>query len=240
MTNTQKSIRKLILKYSYENSCEHIPSSLSQCDYMFALFSLIDPYQYNFLMGKFYGSQGVYIPLYLNSHIKSLDNLSYFIKKDELSFVVETIDTIGDTLGFVCGLALSGMKNIIVNTSDAVFQSGYMYEALNFINNHDLDILILVDNNNFQVCDKIENINSIEPIKYMIKHMNLKLYEVNGHDIGQCKNIIFQALNENGARIIFFDTIKGYGIKEMENNDKWHYRKLTKNEFEKFMNQLTC
>ena len=236
MNSLQKNIRKHILDYSFTHQCEHIPSALSQCDYLYALFNIINPYNYNILMGKFYGAQGVYVPLYLNNHIKSLDNLSYFINANELPFTVQTVDTIADTIGFASGMALGGISNIIVNSSDAVFQSGYTYEALNFINQHNLNILILVDNNNFQVCDKIKNISSIEPIKNMIKAMhNFAYYECDGHNINLCKYYLNKMLFIKGPRIIFFNTIKGCGVSEMENNDKWHYKKLTKDDYDEFI-----
>lgn len=218
-----KDLREKILRYSFSRSWAHIPSALSQCDFMKDLFSVIDPYEFKFVFGKFYGSQGVYIPL-AETHNIDVESLSYFLSPKELPFIVENSYTIADSLGFAIGYSMGTGKRTIVTVTDGVLQSGYMYEAFMLLKKFNPNVLVLIDNNNMQVCSHTSDIVNIEPMLSMISTM-LPTSRVNGH--GDNKALISDVIARPGAQVIIFDTIKGCGVPDMENNDLWHYRKIS-------------
>lgn len=220
MINTD--LRKDILEYSFARSWAHIPSALSQCDIMLDLFSVIDPYKFKFVFGKFYGAQGVYVPL-MRTCAVDIGNLSYFLSPGELPFIVENSYTIADSLGFAIGYSIGTGERTIVTVTDGVLQSGYMYEAFMLLRKFNPNILVLIDNNNMQVCGSTSDVIDIEPMLDMVGDM-LPTVRANGHEDN--KDLISNMVDQQGARVIIFDTIKGCGVPDMENNDSWHYRKI--------------
>lgn len=216
------TLRKEILEYSFIHNMEHIPSALSWCDFMSQVLELTDLEEKKFVFGKFYGTQGVYVPL-RNIKGYNIDNLSYFINPSELPFVVEASHTIADSIGFAVGYSHITKQDTITIISDAVLQSGYTYESILYMKKFNPNLLLLVDNNCMQVCSTTESILDISPCIKMLTDL-FPCARVNGHS--DARDTIKHMLNMKGARVIIFDTVKGKGVSEMEMNDKWHYRKI--------------
>ena len=225
MTSTEqmnKDLRRAILQYSFDRGMEHIPSALSWCDFMLDLFAVVDPTKHKFVFGKFYGTQGVYVPLAV-ARGYDISNLSYFISPKELPFVV----------GFAVGYALGTSNKVIVVVSDAVLQSGYMYEAIMYLRRFQPNILLLIDNNNMQVCTSTSNVIDVGPMLSLIES-EMQCFRTDGH--ADNRGVIEKALANDGPTAIIFDTIKGKGVPEMENNDAWHYRRIrSRDELERLM-----
>jgi Transketolase len=60
----------------------------------------------------------------------------------------------------------------------------------------------------------------------MFRNYNWEVHIVNGHNYNEIKNN-FKKINYKKPTVIFYRTIKGYGIKEMEENPhEWHYKKI--------------
>lgn len=235
MTSTEqmnKDLRRAILQYSFDRGMEHIPSALSWCDFMLDLFTVVDPTKYRFVFGKFYGTQGVYVPLAV-ARGYDISNLSYFISPKELPFVVEVSRTIADSLGFAVGYALGTGSKVIVVVSDAVLQSGYMYEAIMYLRKFQPNILLLIDNNNMQVCSATSDVIDVSPMLSLIES-EMQCWRVDGH--AGNRDVIKKALENDEPTAVIFDTIKGKGVPEMENNDAWHYRRIrSQDELERLM-----
>ena len=215
-----------ILKISYDLDLGHIPSALSWFDFLDCLLQMIDVNQYKIVLGKFWGAQALYYATQKNLGLTVTEtkNIPFLENKN--------FETIGDTLGYASGIAFAQSKPVIFICSDAVFQSGYMYEAINFIKQYHLNVLILVDNNNQQVCGNIDDIQSIQPIKELLKSCFLYC-ECNGHNRDEIKKNLKLMLSLGGPKVMFFRTVKGYGIQEMQAPD-WHYRKLSHEDLKRF------
>jgi len=65
-----------------------------------------------------------------------------------------------------------------------------------------------------------------------------KTFTVNGHDHDILAEVLKQRDDEK-PMVIIAETIKGKGIKEMENNPAWHHRSPDKQELEKMLEELT-
>ena len=59
----------------------------------------------------------------------------------------------------------------------------------------------------------------------------------NGHNIDLI-NKSFNKIRANKPNIIIFKTIKGKGIKFMENNNDWHHNRLTEKLFKDAMEEI--
>jgi len=220
--------RKRLLEYSFENKLSHIASALSMLDYVDILFSKgivsIDDY---IVIGKPFGAQAYYLVWQDLEYVTNIEQLSVGVKHDEVSFVDYGEETMGNALGVAIGIAMSTSKQVWVNLSDACLQMGNTLEALQFIGHNQIkNVFVTVDYNNSQVTGNIDTILKIEPIINLCRHYGWWTQVVDGHNKDELEKVF---VNKTDAlpNIVFCKTVKGKGVKQMEeNNKKWHYRKI--------------
>jgi transketolase len=220
--------RKRLLEYSFENKLSHIASALSMLDYVDILFSKgivsIDDY---IVIGKPFGAQAYYLVWQDLQYVTNIEQLSVGVKHDEVSFVDYGEETMGNALGVAIGIAMSTSKQVWVNLSDACLQMGNTLEALQFIGHNQIkNVFVTVDYNNSQVTGNIDTILKIEPVINLCRHYGWWTQIVDGHNRDELEKVF---VNKTDAlpNIVFCKTVKGKGVKQMEeNNKKWHYRKI--------------
>ncbi len=220
--------RKRLLEYSFENKLSHIASALSMLDYVDILFSKgivsIDDY---IVIGKPFGAQAYYLVWQDLEYVTNIEKLSVGVKHDEVSFVDYGEETMGNALGVAIGIAMSTSKQVWVNLSDACLQMGNTLEALQFIGHNQIkNVFVTVDYNNSQVTGNIDTILKIEPVINLCRHYGWWTQIVDGHNRDELEKVF---VNKTDAlpNIVFCKTVKGKGVKQMEeNNKKWHYRKI--------------
>ena len=81
--------------------------------------------------------------------------------------------------------------------------------------------------------DTLDNIMSISPLKDKMKSFGFEVFETNGHDFKNLSNCFNEIKNStsNKPKCIIANTIKGNGVKFMENVSKWHFRSPTDEEY---------
>jgi len=231
----KNNLRKRVLNYSIENSLGHIPSALSMFNYIFVLFesdnanginAIIDPSQFNIIIGKPFGAQTYYI-IWRYFMMLDLSNVSYGVKHNDISFVDFSEETLGNALGVASGISYNG-KRTWCNISDGALQMGPTLEAIQFIGYNKQDIFLTVDFNGTQLTGEIEEINGmcIENAKTLFEINGWTVYIIKSKDFS--KNNIKSILNNfKGPLCILVDTIKGEGVQEMEDDPfTWHYKQL--------------
>lgn len=207
-----------MLEYSYKKNLGHIPSALSMFDYVYELFTTgrVTPMD-RIVLGKPFGAQAYYIIWRALGYIDSIDNLSIAVKHDEIPFVDFSEETIGDSLGVAAGIAMATTDKVWVNLTDATLQMGATLEAIQFISQLKLsNILVTVDYNRSQVTGQVQDIIRVDPvIKFFRNYDWIVKYELDDFCI------------EHSPKVYILNTIKGCGIKSMEQDiKKWHYRKI--------------
>lgn len=224
-----------IVTYSKEKKLTHIPSALSMSTYVEFLFKnkIIVPYRDKIVLGKPFGSQTYYILWKKMGLLEDIDNLSVGVKHNEIDFVDYGEETMGNALGVGTGIALSNKnKRVWVNITDATLQMGSTLEAIQYIGHNCVNnILLTIDNNNYQVTGSTNDVLSIIPVIKLSRDYNWHVITVNGH----CKDAISKKLsnldNIKKPILINFLTKKGNGIKYMENDPiKWHYKTIDSDE----------
>mgnify|MGYP003115557480 CR=1 FL=1 len=219
-----------IYNISKKHGLKHIPSALSMSTYIECIFNekFIEPYKHNFVIGKPFGSQAYYIPWkklgYLNKNINEYHSI---LKHTEIDFVNFSGESLGHTLGVAAGISLASKKNTWVNLSDAALQMGSELEGIQFIGQKQIkNILVTIDYNNSQVTGNLNDIIDVKPIIEMFSNYDWDVHIINGHNYNKIKDNLNE-IKFNKPTVIFYKTIKGYGIKEMENNPhEWHYKKI--------------
>lgn len=143
----------------------------------------------------------------------------------------ETVNgSLGHGLGVSSGIAL-GLKtkgqdnNVFVLCGDGELLEGSCWEAIMFAGHNNLDNLVLiVDNNGIAMLDYTKNIVSLENITAKLEAFNWSTVELNGHDVSGLTNALSQIKKQRDGKpkAIIANTIKGRGIKEIENKALSH------------------
>lgn len=214
---------KELIKYSYDNNLSHIPSALSMYKYLQELFNnkLVTPKDH-IVIGKPFGAQAYYLVWKNLGYIDNIEQLSIGLKHDEIDFVDYSEETIGNALGVAAGIAMASNKLIWVNITDAALQMGCTLEAIQFIGQLQLkNIMLTIDYNNSQVTGNTTDIITVDPVINLFRGYNWHV-----------QNDFSNFGIENKPKVFIINTIKGDGVKFMEDNPKeWHYKKLNESDF---------
>ena len=145
-----------------------------------------------------------------------------------------TSGALGHGLGIGCGIALGqkikkSKKKVFVLLGDAECSEGAIWEAALFAKKYKLNNLIgIVDNNKIGATNFTSKFTSVEPIDKKFKSFGWNVKVCNGHSIKEIyKNLsLFKKKNKKQPNILICNTIKGKGIKFLENDPKWHSKAL--------------
>jgi transketolase len=153
-----------------------------------------------------------------------------------------TTGSLGHGLGAAVGMALSAKMDsrpykTFVILGDGELQEGLVWEAFMAAGHYSLNNLIaIIDRNNWQSCDCIDNTINIEPLKSKIEAFNWDVDVINGHNIEEIINSL--SLMRNKPFAIIANTTKGKGVSFMENDNSWHQRPITEEEYHIAMTEL--
>ena len=245
-----KKIREMCLKINHISQTSHLGSSLSISDILNVLFfeiinlnkkNLNSKSKDKFILSKGHACLCIYVSLYLKKIITLNDLLNYG-KNDSLlmghiSHKVPGIEfstgSLGHGLPFAAGKALYAKKfnknwHTYCLLSDGELNEGSNWESLLFASHHKLNNLtVIIDYNKIQSFGKTNEIINLEPLLLKFKNLNLDVFKINGHNL-KSLYLTLSNKNHNTTKIIIADTIKGYGIKFLENQLAWHYKSLNK------------
>ena len=246
--NQLNKIRYLILESCFKIKEGHVGSAFSVLEILYVIFKNYFKKHY-FILSKGHAAIGVYAVM---NHFKILSDKDFksfckfnsklgghpdSIKIPDLNF---STGSLGHGLPVSSGLAFGlkmkkEKKNIICLIGDQELMEGTTWESLHIISNYNLkNILLIIDRNN----SDFRSIKFLD-IKKRLAVFCDKISEVNGHDIKSLTFSIDRALkNKNKFEIIIAKTIKGKGIKTIENNPAWHHKAPSNEELKRFKKEL--
>ncbi len=246
--NQLNKIRYSILESCFNIKEGHVGSAFSVLEILYVVFKNYFKKHY-FVLSKGHAAIGVYAVM---NHFKILSDKDFksfckfnsklgghpdSIKLPELNF---STGSLGHGLpvssGLAFGLKIKKEKNkIVCLIGDQELMEGTTWESLHIINNYKLtNILLIIDRNN----SDFRSIKFLD-IKKRLTVFCDKISEVDGHDIRSLTISIDKALkNKNKFEIIIAKTIKGKGVKAIENNPAWHHKAPSLEELKKFKKEL--
>ncbi len=252
--NSKKSIKNIrvnILKKTYEANSSHIGSCYSIVEILYVLYFLKFKKKDTFILSKGHAALALYCTLFekkilskalLDSYGKNnstlMAHVSHKVKGVEFS-----TGSLGHGLPYAVGKALGEKINkskskIYVLISDGELNEGTTWESLLFASFHKLDnLFIIIDYNKIQSLDFLKNVLKIEPLRQKLTSFNCNVSQINGHNINQITKSL-KSKNNNKPNIIIADTIKGKGVKFMENTVLWHYKSPNKEQLRDAMKDL--
>jgi len=243
-------IRKKIIKISYSAKSSHIGSSLSIVDILVVLYQNILKKNI-FILSKGHACLALYCVLqkynYISNKVLETYGKNKTILLSHTSHKVPGVEfstgSLGHGLPYAAGRALAEKinnkkKNIYVLISDGELNEGTTWESLLFASQHKLDnLIVIVDYNKIQSLDFVKNILKLEPLRKKFTSFGCFVKVIDGHNHSQIyKSLLFK--NRNKPYVIIANTIKGKGVKFMENSILWHYKFPTDQEFRKAINEL--
>ena len=123
---------------------------------------------------------------------------------------------------------------------DGELGEGSVWEAVAFSKAKQLSNLVfLVDKNNFQQTGETSEISGFMDIEKIFKGFGLNVHTVNGHDFNKIDIILSLKDSSNSPRAVIFETIKGSGFNNMQNNNNFHHILISEKQFEEYMNECT-
>ena len=116
--------------------------------------------------------------------------------------------------------------NVYTLLGDGELSEGSVWEALLSANKYGLDnLVVIIDRNKLQITGKTEDVNPIEPLMDKFNSFGLSTKEVDGNSVQQLNEILSSTpFEKKKVSLIIANTVKGKGIRSMENNPEWHHK----------------
>lgn len=242
------NIRKLILDAIVTSKRGHISSAFSIVEILYVLYFKnlnISPSNINkltrdrFILSKGHGCLALYAILYLKKFI-TLKQLNSFCEKDSIlgghpeSHLIPGVEfstgSLGHGFSVGVGMAISSKIKKMTNHTfillgDGELQEGSIWEAALSCSNKNLDnICVIIDYNKLQTYDLISNITPLEPLKDKWRSFGFEVIEVDGHNFNELDKSFKKIKKIKKPSVLLCNTIKGKGIKSIENIASWHHK----------------
>ena len=140
-------------------------------------------------------------------------------------------------VGIALGLKIKKFQNkVFVIVGDGEINEGTFWESLLIASNQNLNNLCCIIDYNRSNDLSIK----LDPLKNKLDSFGFSVLEINGH----CHQAILSAAKlfkktSEKPTIILANTIKGKGVKVMENNPEWHHKSPNIDELNKMINELS-
>ena len=260
--NFSKNLRKNILNMSVSagSASSHFGGALSCIDIIAVLFNNVINFNREnyksisrdrFILSKGHACMSLYsvlkeINLISEKEMLTFEKSNSFllghpVKNFEKGIELST-GSLGMGLSISMGIALGLKKNemnskVYVIIGDGECNEGSIWEVALSAPKFNLDNLcVILDRNNFQQTGSGKEILDLDSLNEKWRSFNWEVIEIDGHNYSD----IFNALIKKSSKpkIIIANTIKGKGFSFSEDNNDWHHKILTKNQYEEALEEL--
>ena len=263
VTTFARQMRRDILKMVTDAKSGHPGGSLSITDLLALLYNVemnIDPMDSHrpnrdrLVLSKGHAAPGLYAALAGRGffakeelwHLRKIDAMLQGHPDMKHTPGVEmTTGSLGQGFSAACGMALNAkLENDLYHTfvivGDGESQEGQVWEAAMFAGHYKLDTLTaFIDFNGLQIDGKITDVMSPLPLPDKFRAFNWHTIEVDGHDINALHEAITEAREtKTMPTAIIMKTVKGKGIREMENQAGWHGKAPSLEEYNLYIKEL--
>jgi transketolase len=251
MTTTAyaRAIRTSALKMVHQAKASHIGTCLSMADLLAVLYGRvlrIDPARPDWserdrlIVSKGHGAaayfaalahRGFFPTAWLDDYCQNGSKLAGHVVRTGVPGVELATGSLGHGLSVGCGLALAARQQAsdwrtFVVLSDGECDEGSVWEAALFAGHHRLDRLVaVIDHNKIQSFGSVKDVLDLHPFADKWRAFRWTVSEVDGHDHAALMKVLREVPAGDGKpTAIIAHTIKGKGVRFMENKLLWHYR----------------
>lgn len=244
-------VRRIALEMAVKAGKGHIPPAFSWVDLAVVLFYGnildVDPKNPNyanrdrFILSKGHACLTLYVIL-ADLGFFSEEHLWTFAKPEgilpghpdtEIPGIEASTGSLGHGLGIAAGNALASRLDgrnwgSYVLLGDAECHEGSIWEAMMFAGQQKLGKLVaIIDRNGLGATNFTEAYASLEPLDKRVRSFGWDVVELDGHDYRQIYDCL-QSAKSRGAvdkpLCVIARTIKGRGVRYMENSKYWHHQ----------------
>lgn len=257
-------LRKDILTMLYECQSGHPGGSLSCVEILTVLFYSVmqgrdaknpyNPKRDRFVLSKGHACPALYAILadqgyFPREDLKTLRQINSHLQGHPDFTKTPGVDmntgSLGQGAALAAGMALAARHSrlncrIYALLGDGECQEGLVWEAAMSAAHYGLDNLtFLLDNNRLQLDGETQKIMSLGDVSDKFRAFGFCCHRVDGHDFLSIERAL--RLPSNGKPVfICCDTVKGKGISFMENNALWHGRPMTKEQYERALEEVSA
>jgi transketolase len=249
---TADEARKAVLEMIYKAQTSHIGSNFSCIDLLTVIFEKSDLDKDKIILSKGWAAASLYYFLHKRGRITKEELNSYCQPGSKFIGLAEPImpeipaagGSMGFGLPFGVGFALAKKikkeeGKIFVLMSDGEMEVGTTWESALIANQHKLNNLcVIVDFNRFQAMGRVKEILDIDPLKDKWKAFGWKALEIDGHNFEETEKSLDNLGSEEKPMAIIARTIKGKGVSFMENENIYHYKAPSEEEYQKALKEL--
>jgi len=240
-------LKKIILELAYKIKEGHIASSFSIIDILYLLYNKIMSNDDMFILSKGHASLALYAILYDKGIISKEDlfsfcefnsNLGGHPKLNTVMGINASTGSLGHGFPMAIGMALGRKINnksgtIYCLIGDGEANEGTVYESMLIANQHNLDNICLIVDNNLS----IDSTLSLGSFGQKAQSFGWDTSEVVGHNFYDLQEA-FEKKTSKPKCIVAY-TIKGYGCDTLvKEPQKWHHAYPTEEEYIKMMEEL--
>ena len=250
---TATEARKKVIELIYKAQTSHIGSNFSCLDLLTVLFEKADLDKDKIILSKGWAAASLYYFLWRKGRITDEELNSYCQPGSKFIGLAEPIipdipaagGSMGFGLPFGVGFALAKKikretRRVFVLMSDGEMDCGTTWESALIAAHHKLDnLFVFVDFNELQAMGRVKEILNIEPLKDKWRAFGWEVQEIDGHNFEEIERALSEPpLAKEKPMVIIAKTIKGKGWKRAENNNLFHYKAPSKEEYEEAINEL--
>jgi transketolase len=251
-----KQYKIAILTAAYESGEGHVPSAFSILDILYCLYKPFlntgvvnfEDLDFKFILSKGHAALGLYALLseidasaknWVSEFSSYQSRFGGHPDRNKLAGVTASTGSLGHGLPMAVGIALANKaskvsKKTIVLVGDGELNEGSNWESLMVASHHKLQELLIITDFNHST-DRAVDLGDLES---KMKSFGLETISIDGHNHSEIKFAL--EMNGNGRpRCVIAKTIKGYGLKEMENNPAWHHASPNSQKLTEFIRELT-
>ena len=247
-----ENIRTAILNMAYSGATVHVGCAFSIVELLTVLYRnhlKLDPAGPDapgrdyLVLSKGHGVMAQYACLNELGWLTDDDLANYFQDGTRLKGLADahvpgveaTTGSLGHGMSVAAGLALGAkLKNsgqtCYVLVGDGELNEGAIWEAALFASHFKLDnLIVIVDKNGFQAMGPTDEVMGLGNIEDKFRAFGFDAVPIDGHDEAAIDTAYAQAkATRNGKpKAIVATTVKGKGVSFMENDNIWHYTRLT-------------
>uniref|UniRef100_A0A671USY6 transketolase n=1 Tax=Sparus aurata TaxID=8175 RepID=A0A671USY6_SPAAU len=164
----------------------------------------------------------------------------------KLQFVDMATGSLGQGLGAACGMAYTGKHfdkssyRVYCMLGDGECAEGSVWEAMAFASHYKLDNLVaVIDVNRLGQSEPTSLQHDMETYRKRCEAFGWNTYVVDGHDVEELCKAFWQAQQVKGKpTCIVAKTLKGKGLKDIEDNLNWHGKAIPKDRAEALLKEL--
>ena len=241
-------MREMIIKAAHSAKHGHIPSALSLVEIMQA-YSNIEKEDDVMVFSKGHGCLALYSLLAIQGHVPMTELFNFGRRgsrlgghpdRNKLDKIYASTGALGHGFPIAVGAAMArkilkkdGRVFCIIGDGEA--NEGTIWESCMVASKNKLNNLVcIVDNNDSQIRSL-----PVEDLDKKFQSFGWEVWDIDGHDIEMISRAMTDSNPDKKPIAVIANTIKGKGIKEIENDMfAWHHRAPTDEELERFCEEI--